>query len=74
MNAPPCHQPKISADPSEFSNLCPAMSDKAVMEKLKAVVDDAAARNLAQADLLDKIKGLGSVAFGIVKTAFPSLL
>lgn len=58
---------------SDFCKLCPATSDKAAIQKLKAAVDDAAAKNLAQADLLNNIKKLGDTVYNLAKTLFPML-
>lgn len=58
----------------DFSKLCSKTTDKTILERIKNVVDDAAARNLAQADLINNIKGLGNAALNVVKIAFPSLL
>lgn len=59
---------------ADFSKLCPQTTDKTILERIKTVVDDAAARNLAQADLINNIKGLGNTALNVVKNVFPSLL
>ena len=58
----------------DFSQLIPHTSDKETVKKLKAVIDDAAARNLTQADLLNNIKKLGNATHTLVKTVFPAFL
>lgn len=71
----PCELSRLANMPlADFSKLCPKTTDKTILERIKNVVDDVAARNLAQADLINNIKGLGNAALNVVKIAFPSLL
>lgn len=53
----------------DLKEVLPNVSDRAVYDKLIAVVQDASAKNLSNAELVERIQALGSVAVAIAKKA-----
>ena len=58
--------------PEEIDSITPDTTDQKEYERLIALVQEATARNLNQAELVEGIKGLGNVAISIAKKV-PSL-
>lgn len=52
---------------AEFNSVTPVTSDIQTYKKLIDLVDKAAADNISQADLIDKIRSLGDLAIKIAK-------
>jgi hypothetical protein len=61
-----------SLDPETIADLTPDTADEAMYEQLMASVQEASARNESQAQLADRIRGLGSLAVEIARKV-PSL-
>lgn len=58
--------------PDEIDSITPDTTDQKEYERMVALVQEATERNLNQAQLVERIKGLGDVAIGIARKV-PSL-
>lgn len=56
-----------SLDPEAIRNITPNTTDEAVYEKLMVIVQEASARNVSQAKLLERIRQLGGIAVEIAR-------
>ena len=56
-----------SLDPEKIRNITPDTTDEATYEKLMVIVQEASARNVSQAKLVERIRGLGEITVRIAK-------
>lgn len=56
-----------SLDPETIRNITPDTADEATYEKLMVIVQEASARNVSQAKLVERIRELGGIAISIAK-------